>query len=243
VDEGGGAVTFLGQVAAWFADGQHWMGDYGIPHRVAEHLAMSAAATATAALIALPVGLVLGHIGRGGAVAINASNVGRAIPSFAILVFALQVFGIGALPAYVALVALAVPPILTNAYVGVVEVDADLKEAARGLGMSAPRILFAVEVPNAIPVIMAGIRTSGVQVVATATLAALVAWGGLGRFIVDGISQRDFVQVFAGALLVAAIALLVEIGLAGLQWLATPRGLRSSISPGEGAAAAAVAAQ
>jgi osmoprotectant transport system permease protein len=240
MDPGGGAMSFLGQVAAWFADRHHWTGDFGVPHRLVEHLAMSAAATATAALIALPIGLILGHLGRGGVVAINASNVGRAIPSFAILVFALQVFGIGATPAFVALVALAVPPILTNAYVGVVEVDPDLKEAARGLGMSARRVLFGVEVPIAMPVIMAGIRTSGVQVVATATLAALVAWGGLGRFIVDGISQRDFVQVFAGALLVATVAMSAEAGLAYLQWLATPRGLRRHFSPREGAAAAAV---
>jgi osmoprotectant transport system permease protein len=233
-------MMFLGQVAAWFADRQHWTGDFGVPHRILEHLAMSAAATATAALIALPIGLVLGHLGRGGLVAVNASNVGRAIPSFAILVFALQIFGIGATPAFVALVALAVPPILTNAYVGVAEVDADLKEAARGLGMSGPRVLFGVEMPIAMQVIMAGVRTSGVQVVATATLAALVAWGGLGRFIVDGISQFDYAQVFAGALLVAVIAMLAELGLAGLQWLATPRGLRRSFRPGEGAATAAV---
>lgn len=224
-------MSFLGDVLRWFLDGSHWQGDFGIPHRVGEHLAMSAAATVTALAIALPVGLVLGHLGRGGAIAINASNVGRALPSFAILVFALQIFGIGAVPAFVALVLLAIPPILTNTYVGMSEVDASLKEAARGLGMSGGRVLFRVEMPLATPVIMSGVRTSGVQVVATATLAALVAWGGLGRFIVDGLGQRDFVMVFAGAVLVAALAMSAEVVLAVLQWAATPRGLRRGLIP------------
>ena len=140
---------------------------------------------------------------------------------------ALQIFGIGAPPAFVALVALAVPPILTNSYVGMRQVDAELKEASRGMGMTDLQLLFRVEMPLALPVMMAGVRTSGVNVVATATLAALVAWGGLGRFIVDGLSQRDFVQLFAGALLVAALSLAAEGSLASLQWLATPAGLRT----------------
>jgi osmoprotectant transport system permease protein len=195
---------------------------------------MSGAATLAATAVALPLGLALGHYGRGGYLAINLSNVGRAIPSFAILVIALQLFGIGATPAFVALVALAIPPIVTNSYVGVREVDPEIREAARGVGMRESRLLLGVELPLAMPLIMAGIRTSAVQVVATATLAALVAWGGLGRFIIDGLSQRDFVQVFAGALLVAALAILTELTLAGLQRLAVPRGLRQlreSVSP------------
>jgi osmoprotectant transport system permease protein len=219
-------MAFLGDVARWFGDGNHWVGTTGIPNRLYEHVLMSGASTLAAAAIALPIGLLLGHYGRGGSVAINVSNVGRAIPSFAILVIALQLFGIGATPAFVALVALAIPPIVTNSYVGVREVDPEIREAARGVGMRESRLLLGVELPLATPLIMAGIRTSAVQVVATATLAALVAWGGLGRFIIDGLSQRDFVQVFAGALMVAVLAILTELCLAGVQRLAIPKGLR-----------------
>jgi osmoprotectant transport system permease protein len=219
-------MSFFFEVARWFTTPVHWHGVGGVPNRLIEHLAMSAAATAAGVLIALPIGLLLGHYGLGGGLAINVSNVGRAIPSFALLVIALQLFGLGATPAFVALVALAVPPILTNSYVGMRQVDADLIEASRGMGMTELQTLLRLEVPLALPVIMAGIRTSGVQVVATATLAAYVAWGGLGRFIADGLSQRDFVQLFAGALLVAVLSLLAEAFLALLQWTATPVGLR-----------------
>ena len=221
-------MSFLEAVVRWFASPAHWQGDGGIPHRLEEHVVMSLAATAAAAVIALPVGLVLGHLGRGGPLAINVSNVGRALPSFAILVLAVQVVGIGAAPAFLALVALAVPPMVTNAFVGMRDVDQQLRDAARGLGMGDLRLLVRVELPNAVPVVMAGVRTAGVQVVATATLAALVGWGGLGRYIVDGLSQRDFVQVFAGALLVAALSAAAELGLALLQRLLTPAGLRSA---------------
>jgi osmoprotectant transport system permease protein len=220
-------VSFLADVVRWFLTPAHWQGTAGVPNRLLEHVQMSLAATATAAIIALPIGLALGHFGRGGALAINVSNVGRALPSFAILVLAVQAIGIGAIPAYVALVALAVPPMVTNAFVGMRDVDPELRDAARGLGMRDLQVLARVELPNAIPVVMAGIRTSGVQVVATATLAALVGWGGLGRFIIDGLSQRDFVQVFAGALLVAALSAVAELALGTLQYALTPAGLRS----------------
>ena len=219
-------MSFLAEVAHWFANPAHWSGTGGIPNRLVEHVEMSLAATAAAAAVALPIGLALGHWGRFGGLAVNVSNVGRAIPSFAILVLALQLFGIGATPAFAALVMLAVPPILTNAFVGMRDVDAEVREAARGIGMTPLQVLLRVELPIAVPVVMAGIRTAGVQVVATATLAALVAWGGLGRFIVDGFGQRDFVQLFAGALLVAALAFAAELALAGLQRALTPGGLR-----------------
>jgi osmoprotectant transport system permease protein len=221
-------VSFLVQVGRWFLAPAHWQGASGIPTRLEEHVLMSLAATAVAAAIALPVGLALGHYGRGGALAINVSNVGRALPSFAILVIAVQLVGIGATPAFLALVALAIPPMVTNSFVGMRDVDPQLRDAARGLGMRELRVLTRVELPNAVPVVMAGVRTSGVQVVATATLAALVGWGGLGRFILDGLGQRDFVQVFAGAVLVALLSGAAELALAGLQTLLTPAGLRSS---------------
>lgn len=219
-------MAFLGDVFAWFTTAAHWQGDRGIVHRLAEHLSMSAAATITAFVIALPIGLVLGHTGRGGLVAVNVSNVGRAIPSFALLVFGAQLFGIGAKPAYLALVALAIPPIVTNSYTGVRQVDRDMVEAARGMGMGEARILGRVELPVAMPLVMAGVRTAGVQVVATAGLAAIVAWGGLGRYIVDGLAQGDKVQLFCGALLVAVLSMLTEVCLGLVQRMLTPAGLR-----------------
>ena len=220
-------MSFLGQVVQWFLDGSHWQGDFGVPNRLFEHLSMSAASLATAGAIALPIGIALGHFGRGGNLAINISNVGRAVPSFALLVLAVQLVGIGALPAFVALVALGIPPMVTNSYVGMREVDEDVREAARGMGMRPRAVLWQVELPIALPLIMAGVRTSAVNIVATATLAALVAWGGLGRFIIDGFSQRDTVQIFAGALLVALLSIAVELGLGGVQRLTIPRGLRA----------------
>jgi osmoprotectant transport system permease protein len=223
-------MNFLGQVARWFLDGAHWQGDGGIPHRLTEHVAMSGVSLLAAALIALPIGIVLGHFGRGGNLAINISNVGRAVPSFALLVIAVELVGIGAVPAFVALVALGIPPIVTNSYIGMREVDSDVREAARGMGMRGRIILWRVELPIALPFIMAGIRTSAVNIVATATLAALVAWGGLGRYIVDGLGQQDYPMLYAGAILVAGLSLIVEFSLGGLQRLVTPAGLRKSKS-------------
>jgi osmoprotectant transport system permease protein len=220
-------MSFLLDVAHWLANPAHWQGPNGIPTRLEEHVLMSIISTLVAAAIALPVGLTLGHYGVGGALAINISNIGRALPSFAILVLAVQLFGIGATPAFLSLVALAIPPIVTNSFVGMRDVDPELRDAARGLGFRERRTLLRVEIPSAIPVVMAGIRTAGVQVVATATLAALVGWGGLGRYILDGFANRDRVEIFAGAFLVAGLALLAEAALAGLQYLLTPAGLRA----------------
>lgn len=217
-------MKFLGDVVAWFAAGEHWRGADGIPHRLTEHVVMSGVVVAVAVVVALPIGLTLGHLRRGGVVVVNLANVGRAIPSFALLVLAFFVFGIGPEPVFIALFALAVPPIITNAYVGVAEVDADAREVARGMGMTGGQILRRVELPLALPLVMAGVRTAGVQVVATATLGAVIAWGGLGRYIIDGFAQQDNVKVFCGAVLVAVLSVGVEIGLAFLQ--------RLTLSPG-----------
>jgi osmoprotectant transport system permease protein len=219
-------VSFLIQVVHWFANPAHWHGPDGIPNRVGEHVLMSVVATLAAIAIALPIGLVLGHYGRGGGIAINISNIGRAIPSFALLVLFLQLTGLGAIPAFLALVVLAIPPIVTNGYVGMRNVDQGLLDAAKGIGMRADQILLKVELPTAVPVVMAGVRTAGVQVVATATLAAIVSWGGLGRFIVDGLNNLDYAEVFAGALMVAVLAGIAEILLALLEYVLTPVGLR-----------------
>jgi osmoprotectant transport system permease protein len=215
----------------WLKDPAHWQGIDGIPTRVGEQIHLSIESVAIGAVIALPVGIVLGHYGRFGNLAINISNVGRAVPSFAILVIAFQVFGLGDLPIVIALTALAVPPMVTNSYVALRGVDPDVKDAARGMGYRELAQLLRVELPLAVPLIMAGIRTSAVQVVATATLAALIAGGGLGRYIVDGLARADNPRTLAGALLVAALALATELLLAGLQRMIVPRGLRLLKTP------------
>lgn len=215
----------LGDVVAWFADAGNWQGPFGILNRTLEHVRLSAVAVAVAVAVALPIGVVLGHRGRGGPLAVNVANVARAVPSFALLVIALQIWGFGATPTYVALVALAVPPILTNAYVGVSDVDDELRDAARGMGMSGAAVLWGVELPLAMPLVMAGIRTAAVQVVATATLAAFIGQGGLGRLIVDGRASRDIPQLVAGAIAVAVLSIATELALGVAQRLLTPKGL------------------
>jgi osmoprotectant transport system permease protein len=216
----------------WLTDPAHWQGIDGIPTRLVEQIHLSIESLAIGAVIALPIGIVLGHYGRFGNIAINISNVGRAVPSFAILVIAFQVFGLGDVPIVIALTALAVPPMVTNSYVALREVDSDVKDAARGMGYREMAQLLRVELPLAVPLIMAGVRTSAVQVVATATLAALIAGGGLGRYIVDGLARSDNPRTLAGALLVAALALATELLLAGLQRVLVPRGIRLLKAPG-----------
>ena len=226
-------MSLPAEVVEWFTTAEHWQGDFVVPHRLAEHALMSLSAVVAAIVIGLPVGIWLGHRGRGGAVAINLANVGRAIPSLAILALTQQAIGLsgwpgfGARPAFVALVALAVPPLVTNAYVGMRGVDRDVVEAARGMGLTGTELLRRVELPIALPLIMAGARTAAVQVVATATLAAVTAWGGLGRFIVDGFGQQDNAQIVAGALLVGLMALVTELTLARVQRAVVSEGLRA----------------
>ena len=196
----------------WLTTAANWAGEKGVWHRLAEHLWLSALCLALSCLIALPVALWLGHIGKGGALAVNLSNMGRAVPTFAVLVLlTLSPLGRhGDWPTVIALVLFAVPPLLTNAYLGMREADRDVVEAARGMGMSGPQLLLRVEIPLAYPLIMTGLRSATVQVVATATLAALAGGGGLGRIITAGFGNYDTAQVVAGALLVAVLALTVE---------------------------------
>ncbi len=220
-------MSVLQGIVAWFADPAHWSGADGVPMRLGEHITYCLLATVLATAIALPLGLILGHTGRGGSLAINVSNAGRAIPTFGIVILAFLVAGSGLLPITVALVLLAIPPILTNTYVAVRGIDHELRDAAEGMGMYGSQVLRQLEVPLAMPLIMAGIRTSAVQVVATATLAAFVSLGGLGRYIFDGLGQQVYAEVAAGAILVAVLALTVEYLLSKLQTAMTARGLRS----------------
>jgi len=215
-------MSFLGSVAAWIADPAHWQGTNGIPIRVFEHVELSALSVVVASAVALPLGLYLGHTGRASFVAINVANVGRAIPSLAMLVFALLLsiqigLGLGFWPTLFAMVPLAIPPILTNAFVAIRTTDRDIVEAARGMGMRELQVLRAVELPAGLPIVLAGLRTASVNVVATATLGALVAGGGLGRYIVDGLALQEYERLFAGALLVALLAVGIEVGFGALE--------------------------
>jgi osmoprotectant transport system permease protein len=195
-----------------------------------EHIQISAISLLLTLLVALPVALWLAHTGRGGFLAINASNIGRALPSLAIIavVFSLPGFGLSQNTVIFALVLLGIPPVLTNAYVGVRGVDRDVVEAARGMGMRGMQILRGVELPLAAPVIMAGIRTASVQIVATATLGALVAAGGLGVFIIDGIALQDTARLVTGAVLVALLAIAIDLGFGALERAVTPAGLAAA---------------
>jgi osmoprotectant transport system permease protein len=213
-------MGWFGDVVAWFQDPAHWQGPTGIPHRLLEHVGVSAAALGIACLLAIPVGLWLGHVHRGGALAVGVSNIGRAVPTFAVLVVLVllpEPFGLSTLSIITALVLFAVPPILTNTYIGVREVDPAAVDAARGMGMSGPQVLAKVELPMATSLLMGGVRLAAVQVIATATIAALVAGGGLGAIITHGFGIQDQAEVVAGALCVLVLALSVESGMALLQ--------------------------
>ncbi|MFE1796515.1 ABC transporter permease [Streptomyces sp. NPDC059517] len=212
----------------WLTDPAHWAGDDGVWHRLGQHLVLTVVCLVISCLIALPVALVLGHLGRGGALAVNISNVGRAVPTFAVLVLLLltPIGDWGEGPTVVALVLFAVPPLLTNAYVGMREVDRDVVRAARGMGMTGRQLLWRVEAPLAMPMIMGGVRIAAVQLVATATIAALAGGGGLGRIITAGFNLASTPQVVAGAVLVAVFALLVEAVFEAAERLLPRRGTR-----------------
>ncbi|GAA1507497.1 ABC transporter permease [Streptomyces albidochromogenes] len=220
----------IGDAFTWLATGANWQGESGVWNRLAEHLYFSGVCLLLSCLIALPVALWLGHLGRGGALAVNLSNVGRAIPTLAVLVLlTLTPLGRqGDLPTIVALVLFAVPPLLTNAYIGMREVDRAVVEAARGMGMSGWQVFVRVELPLAYPLVMTGLRSASVQVVATATLAAMAGEGGLGRIITAGFNTYNTPQVVAGALLVAVLALLVEGALVAADRLLDPMRGRDS---------------
>jgi osmoprotectant transport system permease protein len=216
-------VSALGDAVVYLNDPFNWTNPTGILHLLGQHLRISAVATAVAAVVAVPVGALLGHSGRGGGFVVALSNVSRAVPTLALLtLFAVTPIGFGPTATTIALALFAIPPILTNTYVGFRGVDRDVVEASRAMGMSPGQVVRRAELPLAAPLLMTGIRTAAVQVVATATLAALVAGGGLGEIINLGFGQQDYGQVLAGAILVAALAVLTELVLAVLAWALTP---------------------
>ncbi|MFD5127795.1 ABC transporter permease [Streptomyces olindensis] len=217
-------MNVLNFVNAFFSDSAHWHGYDGIPQRLLEHVRYSLLALALAAAIGLPVGLLTGHTGRGGNALAFIATAARALPSFGLLVLMVILMGFGLLPVMIPLVILAVPPILVTTYEAVRSVDPAPVDAARGMGMRESRILFQVELPVALPLILSGLRSAAIQIVSTATIAAYVSLGGLGRYIVDGLYQRDYEKVVGGATLVAVLALVTL----AVFWAAG----RLAVSPG-----------
>jgi osmoprotectant transport system permease protein len=221
----------INRILAWLADGAHWQGDDGIIRRIIEHLEYSLGALLIAALIAIPLGLYIGHTGRGRFLVVNALGAARAIPSLGLLFLAVLWLGpklsgdlYSLVPTGLVLVVLAMPPILAGAYAGVEGVEPAARDAAYGMGMRGPQVLRHVEFPCALPLILSGVRSAMLQVIATATIAAVVGLGGLGRLLIDGLSVRDTPQTASGAVLVATLAVIMDLVLALLQ--------RSVVSPG-----------
>ncbi|RZT12800.1 osmoprotectant transport system permease protein [Kribbella sp. VKM Ac-2569] len=195
----------------YLTDSFNWSGNEGIWARIVEHLWYTFAALGLSVVIALPIGLRIGHTRRGAFLAINLGNAARALPSLGLLMIAVLLTDqIGFLPVLIALVALGIPPILASTYAGLSGVDAATIDAARGMGMTGREILTKVEIPIGLPLIISGIRSATLQIVSTATIAALVSLGGLGRYVVDGLKLRDFPQMFTGALLVALLAIALD---------------------------------
>ncbi|MER6524145.1 ABC transporter permease [Streptomyces sp. NPDC001508] len=221
-------MNVLHFVNAFFSDGAHWHGYDGIPTRLREHVQYSLLALAVAAAIGLPLGLLTGHTGRGGNVLAFIATAARALPSFGLLVLMFVLLGFGLLPVMIPLVVLAIPPILVTTYEAVRSVDPSPVDAARGMGMAESRILLRVELPVALPLILSGLRSAAIQIVSTATIAAYVSLGGVGRYIVDGLYQHNYEKVVGGASLVAVMALATLAVFWAVARIAVSPGVRRS---------------
>ncbi|WP_181311879.1 ABC transporter permease [Nocardioides campestrisoli] len=225
-------MNVLADTWAYLRDPDSWLGPGAMLDLLWQQLLLTGTALAVAVALGLPLALWLGHLGRGGFVAINVSAVGRAVPTFALLAIlvaadwpgsdTLGPYGRAGLATLIALTLFALPPLITNAYVAMTEVPADVKEAARGMGMTGRQRFWRAELPLALPLVLGGVRLALVQVWATATIAALVAGPGLGRVITDGFYRNDYGQGLAGAVVVAAVALVLEIVAARVQRLSRP---------------------
>ncbi|MER5910989.1 ABC transporter permease [Streptomyces sp. NPDC001982] len=222
-------MNVLNFVNAFFSDSAHWHGYDGIPTRFLEHLGYSLEALAFAAAIGLPIGVLTGHYGRGGNALALIATAGRALPTFGLLVLMVILFGFGMVTVMVPLVVLAVPPILVTTYEAVRSVDPSPVDAARGMGLPESRILFQVELPVALPLILSGLRSAAIQIVSTATIAAYIGLGGLGRYIIDGLYQHNYEKVVGGATLVAGLALATLALFWAVGRLAVSPGVRRSV--------------
>lgn len=210
----------------WFGDAANWQGKSGVPNRVLQHVWFTLSALAIGAVIAVPLGLFVGHSRRGAVTLVGGSNALRALPTLGLVTFLFLVFKEERLAAYIALVVLAIPPILAGTYSGVLATEERLVDAAAGVGMTGWQRLWLVEVPIASPLILTGVRNAALQVVATVAVAAYVGLGGLGRFLLDGLAVLDYGEVAAGAILTALLALLFDGAFALLHHMVVPRGVR-----------------
>lgn len=219
-------MSFLSYAWDWLKQPAQWHGAGGIPIRILEQLGYTALSLLIATLIAVPLGVLIGHTGRGAVLVVNLANAWRAIPTLGLLTLLAVTLGFSALAWLIPLVVLAIPPILVNTYEGVAGVEPELKDAARGMGMTSWQQVRKVEVPVASPLIVLGLRTGAIFVVATATIAAYIGLGGLGRYIIDGLATNNYGEVAGGALFVVLLALAVQAVFVGVRWLAVPAGLR-----------------
>ncbi len=229
----------LEPVLEFLSDGASWNGSDGIPTRLIEHIILAFIAVCGASLVALPLGAYIGHTGKLQLLGINLANIGRAIPSYAVMVMVFPValalaptlgydprLGLTFLPIFLAMLLLAIPPILVATFAGISEVDRDIVESARGMGLTETQTLGRVELPLASSVMVGGFRIATLQVIATATLGAILSGGGLGRYIIDGLARNDDGMLYAGVLLVAGLAIGTDLLLSLLQRRLTPRGVR-----------------
>jgi osmoprotectant transport system permease protein len=219
-------MSFFSYAWDWVTQSANWHGQGSIPQQILAHLGYTALPLLIATVIAIPAGVAIGHTGRGAVFVVNVANAWRAIPTLGLLVLLVVYLGFSPLTWLLPLVVLAIPPILVNAYEGVAGVDPGVRDAAKGAGMTPLQQVTRVEVPIAMPLILVGLRTAAIFVVATATIAAYIGLGGLGRFIIDGLDQYQFGPVAGGALLVIVLAVLVLALFAVLSRLVVPAGLR-----------------
>ena len=218
----GVGVNFLQQALTYIFTAENWSGRAGLGTRIIEHLQYTGVAVAVSALIAIPIGLIIGHTGRGSVLVVTAVNALRALPTLGVLLLGVLLWGLGLLPPTVALMLLGVPPLLAGTYSGIANVDPKVVDAARSMGMTEWRVLTRVEIPNALPLILGGLRTATLQIVATATVAAYASLGGLGRYLIDGIKVRQFYLALVGALMVTVLALLLDGLMALVVWASVP---------------------
>lgn len=215
-------MNFIESAISYLFTADNWTGPVGLAARILEHLEYTALAVGASALIAIPVGLIIGHTGRGTLLVVGAVNGLRSLPTLGVLLFGTLMFGLGLGPSLVALMLLGVPALLAGTYAGIANVEPTVVDAARAMGMTEAQVLLRAEVPNALPLILGGLRNATLQVVATATVAAYASLGGLGRYLIDGIKEREFHLALVGALMVAALALVLDGLLAMVVWISAP---------------------
>lgn len=223
-------MNFLSQAFAYIFTASNWGGKAGLGARILEHLQYTLVAVVVSVLIAVPIGLIIGHTRRGVFVIVTGVNALRALPTLGVLLLGVLLLGLGLVPPTIALMLLGIPPLLAGTYAGIANVDHDVVDAARSMGMTETQILTRVEVPNALPLILGGLRTATLQVVATATIAAYASLGGLGRYLIDGIKIRQFHIALVGALLVTVLALVLDGLLAAAVWASAPGTGRPRVS-------------